>query len=1151
MKNSLVADLLRTQERFLRSIHLERDFDDQFALSGYILTPRTQQHFNELAKGLHIDSGRRAWRITGDFGVGKSAFALYLARLLSGQNKGLPSTLRQTSTLQATGGKRPRLLPVLVTGSREPLTLALLNAIRQKLAEVGTSTARILKKFDQALAAGAPVSDDMAMRLVVAAAEHVVSEGLGTGILIVLDELGKFLEYAALNPAEQDVYFLQQLGERASRSKGNAIFVVGLLHQGFSEYASNLNVSAQKEWEKVAGRFEELVFDQPMEQVAGIVAAALNIDERRLSPKSSKAMISGMDAALELKWYGPGASEKNLLDLAVRLYPLHPTVLPVLTYVFSRFGQNQRSLFSFLVSEEPLALKDFAQIPLSNNRFYRLPDLYDFVRHAFSHQLSFQNYRSHWNLIESTIEAYSSGSPLQLKILKTVGLLNLLERPGFISSEDAIVSSLSGGTHAAVEIRESIDQLRKSNILYFRGVAGGYALWSHTSVNLEASYENAVTALGKRPPDRVSSLIGEYLESRPVVARRHYIETGNLRHFEVSFVGPDELDSALSLDFQKADGRIIVPLCENVEDLLIAESFAKSDFLRARSELIIAVPRPLSVLGRLFQETRLWEWVLSNTPGLNNDQFARNEASKQFDNAKQNLLKRLTSLLGIQGSAQDSELRWFHKTKRAPIEGNRKLQEFVSRVCDEIYYDAPLLHNELINRREPSSAAVGARTRLLQGIFERSDHAYLGMQIGKKPPEMSMYLSLLRETGLHTDGRGFCFPEQGRDIYNLMPVFNRLLELFTGRPDSRINLIDVIAELRRPPFGLRDGVVPILIAVFAMIHESHIAFYYDGRFLNKIAGLDSKLFSKVPQNFDIQYCRVEGARSELFGLLLRVVLELKGQDYKRIEKDADVLSVVRPLSVFAANLPTYTIKTPHISPAALAVRRTLLDAKEPGPLLFEQLPIACGFEPVRKDSPVAAMEAFVNSLRGALDEIKFAFAALHDRMRDRIVKAFELSDFGQKKTLSERAGSILKFATETQLKGFCLCLQDTHLNDPDWLNALGSYVCSVPPKQWLPIDEEKFAQELSVLAGQFRRVESIVSTLTDRPRSSSALRLSVTNVDGTELDDLIFFDETEESMIAEIEVRMLKVLDGTDRLGKAAAARAISKVLSSRSRLLT
>jgi hypothetical protein len=45
-----------------------------------------------------------------------------------------------------------------------------------------------------------------------------------------------------------------------------------------------------------------------------------------------------------------------------------------------------------------------------------------------------------------------------------------------------------------------------------------------------------------------------------------------------------------------------------------------------------------------------------------------------------------------------------------------ELLQFLSEQCDRIYNKAPRVLNELINRRYPSSAAVGARTKLVEAM---------------------------------------------------------------------------------------------------------------------------------------------------------------------------------------------------------------------------------------------------------------------------------------------------------------------------------------------------------------------------------------------------------------------------------------------------
>jgi hypothetical protein len=129
MPRSTISSLFHTRKRFLRSAHLERDFRDPAALEGYIVTPNVRENLTRLRTGLNPASGQRAWRITGDYGSGKSSFALLLAHAFAGKDSSLPPQIRRSLDLTAPARAGIRLLPILITGSRERLATAVFQAV--------------------------------------------------------------------------------------------------------------------------------------------------------------------------------------------------------------------------------------------------------------------------------------------------------------------------------------------------------------------------------------------------------------------------------------------------------------------------------------------------------------------------------------------------------------------------------------------------------------------------------------------------------------------------------------------------------------------------------------------------------------------------------------------------------------------------------------------------------------------------------------------------------------------------------------------------------------------------------------------------------------------------------------------------------------
>ena len=431
MPEKRISSALHFERRFLRSVQLERDYKDPSSLAGYVVTDQIRSCVHRLVLGLNPNSGQRAWRITGDYGSGKSAFALLLAHLFGHVPLGTARRSLRAIDVDSFEVGKPRLVPVLVTGSRESLSVALLRSLVRDANQVLRTDRRLLRKAQGLLEREAvEVRDEEVVEVLQRAVRAARVSRKAAGILLLVDELGKFLEFGVLHPDRQDIYLLQRIAEAASHSGEEPLFVVGLLHQGFSAYAENLSPTAQREWEKVAGRFEEMVFAQPLSDVASLVCDALNVKAGLLSRAVNSIAKVGMDKTVGMGWYGAGVSRQKLAQVATRLYPLHPTVLPVLVQLFRRFGQNERSLFGFMLSTEPFGLMEFASTrDIGPGSFYQIHNLYDYARASFGNRLSAQSFRSHWNHIESLIESFHTNDEAELRILKTVGLLNVRLTP--------------------------------------------------------------------------------------------------------------------------------------------------------------------------------------------------------------------------------------------------------------------------------------------------------------------------------------------------------------------------------------------------------------------------------------------------------------------------------------------------------------------------------------------------------------------------------------------------------------------------------------------------------------------------------------------------------------------------------------------------
>ena len=1161
--NNTIAQLFHINPRFLRSVHIERDFSNPNSCSGYIPTEFTKSCLKRLAEGLTTDSPKRAWRLTGDYGTGKSSFALILAHLFSGHQNGLPDELWEAiNTVEGLCNDDLNLLPILITGNRMPLSAVLLSALQDSLVnivatdsklELPTKLQDILNTLDNTTYRNVKsefvqhetwkipnIEDKQIIEAYIELGKFTKSMSNKSGVLLIIDELGKFLEYAAMYPEQQDIYLLQQLAEAANRSGNTPLFVLGLLHQGFNAYTDHLDLTSKKEWEKVATRFEEILFNQPLEQIVHVLSAALGIKVQDVPNIRQDEATSQMKFALKKGWYGPIPTHDGLIDKVGNMFPLDPLAVPVIVRTMYRFGQNERSLFSFLQSSEPFGLQDYAsQHPVRNAKFYKIHNFYDYVKTNLSSSLSLSSMQTHWGVIDSIISSYVSENSLELAVLKTVGMLNLLNTPGLIPTMELVTRAVEIRSNSRDLVRDVIETLKnKKRLLYDRGVVAGLCLWQHTSVDLDSAYEKAERAVAQI--EHVSHYIKDYLNSRPIVARRHYIETGNLRYFDIQHLSGSDFSQYNATLNEDADGKIIIVLCDSGKERQQALQIAK---LIVHDQVIVAIPDPLRNVADYLRDFLCWEWVAKNTLELNTDSYARQEVSRQREAAYMHLKNRISDLIDLRAHSGGMRFKWFYKGEPLTTSTGKQLLQHLSTVCDEVFSSSPIVQTEIVNRQNLSTAGSGARMSLIRAMLEKEAEPNLGFPSNKRPPEMSIYHSFFKYGNIHVKGEKLWSikePPSDDDPCQLLPTLNRIEDLLKSSEDNKVSVKELFVELRKPPYGIRSGLIPLLFAIYYVAHRQEIAIFEDGTFLREVRGEDFYRLIRAPEFFEVQHSAIEGIRASVFDMVINVLGIQRVSD----EQDMKILDIVQPLCTFVVDrLPEYVHNTKKLSKQAIKVRNLLMHATEPAPLLFRDLPIACehsAFD-IAETINEKRIQDFADDLKKYLGELKDTYTALVERLGFCIFDAFDVKSRTSqgRHLLEERARSLLVSVTEPNLKALCVRLSDSKHSEAKWIESVASFVTSNPPSYWVDSDEQLFQNELSAYASRFKHVENINFKANGVPKGSKGIRLSITHSDGIERSEVFYPSSDEQEELANIQVQIQDLLTKHKRLGMAAVAHAV------------
>jgi hypothetical protein len=1114
--------LLQIRPRFMRSVHLERDLSDTSSSQGYILTPVAKNALTRICASFYGNSTQRAFRIAGDYGSGKSAFGLALARVSAGYANALPKELRAFCG-------RNRMRPHLATGDHEPLGVTVLRALGIQ-AQHGSrpSTNEVLTKTTKAIGVAR-------------------SKGF-KGVLLVLDELGKNLEYAAQNPEADDIFLLQRLAEEAARSGDLPFVVIVMLHQGVAAYASGLDTTARREWDKVAGRFEEIVYAQPLEQLVTLVSATLNVRLELIPRAATDEAKRAMVAAIRAGVYGSSAAS-SLGQFGPKIFPLHPTVLPVLVRAMRKFGQNERSLFSFMSAFEPMGLQQHVQSTGPKLEPYRIYNLFEYVRQNLLPAINASNSHIHWSFVDSLLSSTPLNSREEENVFRTVALLTLLDSPDLPATSEFVHLALDdSGNHRAVS--KAVAEMKSRGLLYERGSSKALYLWPHTSVNLDETFARGELATRNRG-DSID-LLCKQLPPDQIVPRGHYFRWGTLRYGDVQFVAERTLVHLLKnqpvLNGKGADLHLRVILPASQSQFREAEKLLRERQQDLVEGLFVAIAQPPTHSLAALSDLVTWQWVQANTPALAGDRHAREEVARQVARAERYFRERLAGLDNLELPVGDA-MTWFSAKNEVRLRPGRELLQFLSEQCDRIYSKAPRVLNELINRRYPSSAAVAARTKLAEAMATAPDKPRLDMDDSKRPPEMALYLSILKKGGFHSENNGrwsFSSPTRQKDACKLLPAMQRITQLLQ-KPgmDAMVPVNDIFDGLSQVPYGIREGLQPFILAIYLAINHQRVALYEDGTFLPAVGGEVFLRLMKEPQFFHVQYCEIDGIRADVFSKLLRL-LQIDPRDAAR----TDLIDLVRPLTVFISReVPEYSRKTNTLSATAVALRRALLDARDPIKLVFTMLPEACGLPAIGKEG-LKDPEELASRLRRALHEIRIAYPTLIHRLEGAIFAAFDIDtgSAGARSIITGRAAQLAALLTEPVLKSFVIRVADAVLEDRAWVESIANLLTRKSCERWVDSDETEFHHQLEIAAGRFKRTE-LARIGTSKRLNGHACRIALTKSDGTEVGDLINWEGMDESRIVLVEGQIKQILTQHGRHGLAAALRAIWNQLDVNDRL--
>ncbi len=1085
---------VRITRRFQRSIRIDSDFGGADSLEGFVCPQSSAEVLRTMAQ--HVsETGQGAYTWTGPYGSGKSSLVIALGALLNGDaglqteaakvfGRNLTKTIRDTLP---PGSRGWRILPVVAR--RDDPVVVIGEAVKWM---------RLVSRQPR----GGWTETNLINALTNTATEKPETHG---GLLLFIDEMGKFLEAAAQNGS--DIHILQSLAEAASRSNGRFL-LVGVLHQAFEEYAHRLSYDMRDEWAKIQGRFIDLTVNTSGEEQIELISRAINSNHRPKTPGALASTVAGVTCR------GRTGDPDRLATMLESCWPLHPVVACLLGPISRRrFGQNQRSIFGFINASETHGFQDFLN-HAGAGELYAPDRLWDYLRVNLEPSILASPDGHRWALAAEALERCEAigGDALHIRLLKTIAVIDLFkERSGLVANAEVLRTCFPGTPKRALE--GAMRQLDTWSFTIFRKFLDARAIFAGSDFDIDRAVRTALDDIDDIDFGQLKSLAG----LQPILAKRHYHETGALRWFDVSIVPVSRLAKSVPENGTIGQFLLAIPTEgeseSHIEDLCRKATRHSDEWdtvvgISKRSQAIVSLARELCALSS----------VSNDHPELAGDSVARREVSAR--------LTVFQSLLESELHKVFDDALWFRKHHQPERLRQAQLNGIASELADCRFEKSPRLHNELLNRHKPSTSAIAAQNCLLRRMVLSEGEQHLGIKVF--PAERGLFTSILEATGLYEPhGKGWRFTSPmsgGDDPCRLAPMWKQATDYIKEHADRPVPVSELFDEWRKPPFGVKNGLMPILAVAFILSQRDKLAVYRDGIFRAAFDDVDVDYLAKNAAFIRLRWMDLNAVARRLLSGMAQIVRDLdKTNELVHLEP----IDVGRGLVAIHDRLPKWTERTMRLSANAVRIRDLFKRAHDPNRFLFDDIPGTLG-----EDISLANendLRRIICRVREGLEELVQAYPLMLHRLRDMMLAELQVPNTSPQALaeLHERAGNIRQLTGDFRLDAFAGRLAQFD-GSSEGFEAIASLAANKPPRDWVDPDLDHAAIELADMAQRFLRAETY-ARVKGRPDKRQAMAV-VIGMGGRPVPLLEEFEiaVSDRAAINDLIRRLVAALEGAD-----------------------
>lgn len=843
------SQLISSQRQYKYSANISFDLNNKEKYSEYIPDSNTTSILKDLFEGIIDNSNSQSKILYGSYGSGKSHLMTVLSAILSHTNtetkdfeilveriKKYDIDLAEKITSFVSLNKPFLVVPVL--GDSENFDKSVLISIKKSLKQAGISI-NFKNYFEEALSLvdtweyhgeslqrlskiceenginlsklktdlskytntgdfeivfsgmsyGAPFnsSDGNLTENLDFINEHI--EAHYSGLVFVFDEFGRYVEDYGEGIKVKSV---QDLAEYCDHSKYNNNLIL-VSHKQLSLYMDSFAKETSEEWKKIEGRFKEIAISQKFSQSFSMISHVISKTDNW--PAFKKKFLNKLEALFNSVWnfkgfVVPAESDTPFEDC----YPLHPITLYALDKMSARVAQNNRTIFTYLASDEDNSLS--TQLEKLNARefhFIGLNSIFDYF------ESNIQSYRSKdvSSIYQKTINALSKVNvdSLEEKILKTICVIQIVADSSVLTAnKETILKVVDGNVD---EIENALQWLEDHKLIKYMRQYDAYDFWSSSVYDIDEMIREKSSSISD---SQVASVLNDEFTNFGLYPYKYNVEFKMNRVLIPIFMTQDEFAKGTYLKRvpEYYDG-ILAMIFGNDKKIEVDKS-------KTTSGKVIIVH---CYDERIVSETKKYisiKYLKSISAELSEKDPLVEKELEMYLSEEQSMLKRLVDDWRHLRLAKHSV---FYLGGKVNCNSEEALSEIASDAMFNLFPKTIKVNNDLINKNNISGAIRLARSKAISYLLSSDDPISVCQLLS---PEHSIIRSVLSTNGLIADETvnkyNRLFDGELSGAYVEMEIRNYLKKC----EKEPTNLGEIYSVLKSSPYGLRDGYIPVLFA---------------------------------------------------------------------------------------------------------------------------------------------------------------------------------------------------------------------------------------------------------------------------------------------------------------------------------------------------